>query len=303
MKTPAKKKTEAIVGVSFLLFGALLIFVAWMISPGLFRQPETSLERIQREGVIRIGYAIEAPYVYLSADGTMAGFEYETSQAIAARLEIGRVEWVQTEFGSLIAELEAGRFDVSAAGMFITPERARLVDFSEPTFHVRQALLVQAGNPFDLHAYADVPRHPEIRIAVLRGSIEADLLRESGVLETQIVSVPDALTGRVAVETGVVAGLALSMPTIQWITQQQSLGQTETAQPFTQPSLPSGQLIGFGAAAFRKTDQPLRQAWNQQLQHFIGSPEHLSILNRYGLGEADLPGSVTTAMILSAGSP
>lgn len=259
--------------------------------------------RIRRDGVVRIGYAIEAPYIFLDASGRLTGLEYETNQAIAARLAIPRTEWVQTEFGSLISELEEGRFDVIAAGMFITPERAQRVNFSEPTFHVRQALLVQVGNPYRLHSYADVQHNPQVKVAVLRGAIEEQILRQMGASETQIISVPDALTGRVAVESGIADCLALSWPTIQLMAQQQSLGHTEIAQPFVQPSVPGEHLVGFGAVALRKTDETLRDAWNQQLLQFIGSPEHLLLLARFGFSAEDLPGSVTTDMILSREIP
>jgi membrane-bound lytic murein transglycosylase MltF len=64
----------------------------------------------------------------------------EVAKQIAARLEVRQVKWRQAEFGALIAELEAGRIDVIAAGMFMTPERAQRVSFSVPSFHVRQGL-------------------------------------------------------------------------------------------------------------------------------------------------------------------
>jgi len=51
---------------------------------------------------------------------------------------------------------------------------------------------------------------------------------------------------------------------------------------------------------FRKADSDLLGAWNNAMAGFIGSPEHLRMLARYGLGEEVLPGKVTTSDILSS---
>ena len=44
---------------------------------------DDSLARVRRAGVLRIGYAIEAPYLFLDAGGKLTGLEYETAQAVA----------------------------------------------------------------------------------------------------------------------------------------------------------------------------------------------------------------------------
>lgn len=276
---------------------AAAIGLAWLM---LARQAGGTLDHVRREGVIRIGYAIEAPYAFLDADGRVTGESPEVARVVAARLGIPRIEWRQTEFGALLADLNAGRFDVIAAGMFITRERARDASFSEPTIHVTQGLLVQRGNPRRLTSYEAALRNPAARIAVLEGSVEAALFQRIGVPERQLVRVPDALAGRVAVESGLADGLALSAPTIQWLARQQKLGKTEAAHPFVQPTLSRSQLSGYVGFVFRKSDEDLRRAWNDQLRTFVGSVEHRQVLEQFGFTEADLPGTVSTSQILSS---
>ena len=300
--TDAKKLRGRVIRVrlTLVVVGVVCAASLWFaLSPAR----NSTLARVRRAGVLRIGYAIEAPYIFLDAEGKLTGLECETGKVVAGRLAIPRIEWVQTEFGSLISDLEADRFDIIVAGMFITPERARRVIFSEPTFHVRQALLVQVGNPYRLHSYTDVLQHPEVKIAALRGAIEEDLLSNLGVPESQRISVPDVLTGRVAVEIGLAGSLALSLPTIRRMVQQGAMGNTEISQPFAQPAPVGGYLNGFGAVAFRKSDDALRQAWNRELARFIGSAEHRVLLFQAGFSDDDLPGTVTTDMILSMDTP
>lgn len=265
---------------------------------------DLTLARIRREGVIRIGYAVEPPYVFINAGGEPTGCEIEVARELAVRLGVPRIEWYQTKFGSLIPELEAGYFDVIAAGMFITPERAQRVSFSEPTLHVRAALLVRSGNPHGLHAYEDILKVSgrQVKIAALHGSIEEAMIRQIGVPEAQIIVVPDALTGKAAVENGLVDGLALSAPTIRFMARHEKQGSTEMAMPFKAPEIMDGRLIGFTADVFRKADDALRTAWNQQLQTFIGTPEHRRMLAEFGFSEEELPGGITTADVLASGA-
>ncbi len=117
---------------------------------------------------------------------------------------------------------------------------------------------------------------------------------------SRVVEIPDVLTGRIALETGLVEALALSEPAVLFMTRRQMLGLTEIAEPFAQPRPARGPAREFGAAVFRKADDDLLEAWNRAMAGFIGSPEHLRMLARYGLSEEVLPGKVTTSEILSS---
>src|SRR5258707_10640763 len=49
---------------------AICIVAAAMIAPASGASAETTLQRIQRTGEVRIGYANEAPFAYTTPDGT-----------------------------------------------------------------------------------------------------------------------------------------------------------------------------------------------------------------------------------------
>lgn len=248
---------------------------------------------------IRIGYAIEAPYAFLRAGGEVTGESPEVAKVIAGRLGVRRIDWVQTNFDTLIPGLEARRFDLIAAGLFITPERGRRVAFSEPTFHARHALLVRRGNPQRLSSYEAAVAEPQVRIAVLSGAIEGEVLRRLGMPESRLVVVPDVLTGRVAVAKGLADGLALSSPTIRWMTRDEGEDATEMARPFAQPPPSFSAKIGYGGFAFRREDGGLRDAWNAAMADFIGSAEHRRLIAVFGFSEDELPGAISTADLLS----
>lgn len=270
-----------------------------LVGAGVLALGDRSLDRIGRAGTIRIGYAVEAPFAFLLPDNSVTGESPEVAREVVRRLGLGQITWVQTDFDRLIPDLEAGRFDVIAAGMFITAERAGRVSFSQPTFHVKQGLLVRAGNPIGLSSYAQAARMPSVRIAVLDGSVEERILQQSGISAERLIRTPDIATGWVAVETDLADGLALSAPTLRWIIEHERPTTLEMVEPFIQPEPALTVGLGYGGFAFRKEDRQLRAAWDTAMRPLIGSPEHLRIIQPFGFSEADLPGAISTEEVLA----
>lgn len=281
-----------------IIIPVLIAAVLSLIFLYFYSNRDVSLSKVQSKKVIRIGYAIEPPYAFLKPNKEVAGQSPDIAKHIAQKLGAEKFEWKQIEFSQIFKELQTGRIDVAAAGTFITPERAESVNFSEPIFHVRQGLLVLKGNPRKLNSYKNFAEMPEVKVAVIAGSVEQQFLRRAGVSDKQIVPVPDALTGRAAVENQNADCLALSSPTVQWMAIKDQLGKTEMAQPFEQFQIPTENRSGYGAFAFRKQDVNLLKAWNAELKKFIGTEEHKKMVAEYGFTDSELPGEVTTAEVL-----
>jgi len=272
------------------LFIATGIVVLLAVAYFHLDQTDGSLERVRETGVLRVGYAEEAPYAFLTPAGEVSGQSPELARRIAARLGVRNIEWRVVEFGALIDELRRGRIDVVAAGMFITRERAALVGFSDPMFHVQPGLLVARGNPHGLHSFDDVLAASGVRVAVLSGAVEGQALRSAGLPPRRLVDVPDAETGRVAVETGLADALALSAPSINWMILRRPPAKTEIAKPFTTSRPEFEPCLGYGAFAFRKEDKTLLEAWNREQRAFMATPEFVSLMQGFGFGRQELPG-------------
>jgi polar amino acid transport system substrate-binding protein len=277
--------------------GILLLASAF----GLYRfvTRDRSLSTVLDSGTIRIGYAIEAPHAFILPGGGVTGQSPEIAKRVATTLGIKRIEWRVAEFSALIPELEEGRIDVIAAGMFITPERASHVSFSEPIFHVVQGMLVARGNPHKLSSYKDILAKPGVRVAALAGAVEANILERIGLTESQLILVPDVLTGRVAVESGLADALALSSLTIAWMVDHDQLGKTEQARPFEQPDETVTDRTGYGAFAFRKADLKLLAAWNAALKTILAGQEYGDMMLRFGFTREEYPGAISTREILA----
>lgn len=246
---------------------------------------KTPLARFRAGEPFRIGYAVEPPYAFPRPDGTVTGEAPEIARRIARQIGITTIDWRQMEFGELLDALEAGQIDVIAAGMFITPERQRRALFSLPTIHVRPGLLVARGNPKEIASYHQVAARADLRIAVLSDSVEEQIMRRLGVAESRLVRIPDALSGRRVVETGLADALLLSEPTVQWMARTEQLGHTDM---LVAPG-DSLEVYGSTAFAFRLDAGSVREAWNEALRLYLGSPDHRALLAGLGLDGNPVP--------------
>ena len=269
--------------IAAVILAAAAAFIA--MRPG-----NDALSRARASGVIRVGYAVEAPYAFI-ADGAVTGVSPATAKLIAARLGL-RIEWVQTEFGSLIGELNAGRFDVIAAGLFVTPDRAASVAFSEPELRVRDGLLIPAGNPANLHSYADLIARPNLRVAVVAGSVEEQRLLELGLPPGRALKLPDAGHAMSAVAARAADALALSLPTVRYWAARDPLTDAIAVEE-------GGGGEAYVASAFRRDETALRAAWNGALSEILGRDAHLRAIAPLGFEPADLPGGVTLREVLA----
>lgn len=258
-----------------------------------FKPSDPALERIRETGVLRVGYAVEAPYAFIASDGLVTGESPELAKLVARELGVQRIEWILTTFDALIPDLREGRFDVVASGLFVTPEREALVAFAEPSLAVRAGLLVRKGNPLRLFDYRDAITDPAARVAVVAGSVEEHRLSARGLPHSRMLVVPDAITGCRAVESGTADALALSRPTTRLMARQfpglEAIAVIGSASP-------GGPEVEFRVAAAVSRARPaLRDAWNAAQARVVGSPEHLRAIALFGFEAADLPGAPRSA--------
>lgn len=264
------------------------------------RSEETTLQRMQREGVARVGYANEAPYAYVDEkNGQLTGEAPEIARVVLRQMGIARVEGILTEFGSLIPGLKARRFDIIAAGMYILPTRCREIAFTNPTYKIGEAFLVRAGNPLGLHSYADVAAHASARLGVVVGAVELAYARATGIPEARIAVLPDAPSAVAAVQAGRTDAYAGTALTIRDMLEKAGDGELERAEPFTDPVIEGKPASGYGAFGLRKDDDTLLEAFNEHLKTFIGSKRHLELVRPFGFTDAELPGDMTAARLCS----
>jgi polar amino acid transport system substrate-binding protein len=78
----------------------------------------------------------------IPGSGKPGGWDYDTVRELARRLNF-KAEFREIAWDSMIQGVATGQFDMAANGITVTPERARVVDFSSSYAQVHQRLLVR----------------------------------------------------------------------------------------------------------------------------------------------------------------
>ncbi|BDO16417.1 ectoine/hydroxyectoine ABC transporter substrate-binding protein EhuB (plasmid) [Klebsiella quasipneumoniae subsp. quasipneumoniae] len=272
MKKWLKKTQRTALGI-----GALALFINFSC------HADTALDKLNKTGEISIGYSNEEPFAYADASGKVTGESPEIARIIFKKLGAKKVDSVLTEWGALIPGLHAGRFDVIAAGMYITPERCKQVLFTDPQYQLGDTLLVKPGNPKKLHSYADFAKNHDLRLAVTAGTVELKYARDSGIADDQIIQVPNTTAQLQAVKAGradAAIGTALTMKDLA----KKGGSSVEATTDFVDD--PSH--IGYVALAFRPQDKELRDKVNAELKKWLGSEEHLRTVAPFGFDKSNI---------------
>ena len=113
------------------------------------------LSNIQSSGKLIV--ALEGawqPWSYHDESDTLVGYDVEVSRAIAEKLGV-EPEYVESDWDSLFAGLDAGRYDIVCNGVEVTDERAKTYDFTEPYGYIHTALAVRKDNE-DIKSFEDL---------------------------------------------------------------------------------------------------------------------------------------------------
>ena len=94
------------------------------------------------------------PWSYHDESDTLVGYDVEVSRAIAEKLGV-EPEYVESDWDSLFAGLDAGRYDLVCNGVEVTDERSKTYDFTTPYGYIHTALAVRKDNE-DIKSFEDL---------------------------------------------------------------------------------------------------------------------------------------------------
>ncbi len=116
---------------------------------------QDKLATIQANGKLVV--ALEGawqPWSYHDESDNLVGYDVEVSRAIAEKLGV-EPEYVESDWDSLFAGLDAGRYDIVCNGVEVTEERAKTYDFTTPYGYIHTALAVRKDNE-DIKSFEDL---------------------------------------------------------------------------------------------------------------------------------------------------
>lgn len=98
------------------------------------------------QAVLKVGTdAAYAPFEFIDKDGNFAGFDVELMQLIADELGM-KLEMQNVGWDGIIPGLMNGNYDCLISAMTITEERLKQIDFTQPYFATRQAIVIKEDN-------------------------------------------------------------------------------------------------------------------------------------------------------------
>lgn len=130
-------RRSALLTLSSLCLALLTAQAGAQPAPGL---PKTV--RLAMEG----GYP---PFSTVAPDGKITGFDADIAAEICRRIQLPCVQ-VQVEFDAMIPALRARKVDAIVASMSITPERQKVVDFTDKYYSTPARLVSKADAKFEI---------------------------------------------------------------------------------------------------------------------------------------------------------
>ncbi|MFI6036751.1 transporter substrate-binding domain-containing protein [Streptomyces sp. NPDC051315] len=169
-------------------------------------------------------------------DGKVQGFDVALVDLVAEDLGV-KQEILDTPFENFKtgAFLNSGECDLAAAGMTITEERKKNVDFSDPYFDATQAVLVdkKAG----VTSLADV-KSKKVKLGAQAQTTGEDYVTKQGFDPVSFESSDAVLNG---LRTGQVKAVVIDYPVVQgWLKDKANAGAFEVVD-----NLNTGEQYGF----------------------------------------------------------
>lgn len=233
------------------------------------------LDQLKEQGFARIAIANEPPWTMVTTGGEVSGAAPDLARAVLNKMGIKEIVASVSEYGAMIPGVQARRFDMVAAGLFIKPERCEAVLFSQPDLCDAESFMIKAGNPLNLRSFADVASSGA-KIGVVGGGTEEKLAIEAGVDRANIVVVPDPQSGAKLLQDGRIDVYALPVLSISDLLKKAEDPSLAMFAPVENTP------IFCAGVAFRKQDGALRDAYDVALAEIKASGEFAAIIEPYG---------------------
>jgi polar amino acid transport system substrate-binding protein len=106
----------------------------------------TQVSGLVTAGTLTVGTELPAPPFWIGDDydSLTGGFEVDLAKEIAKRLNLGTTKFVEMPFTGLVAGQQC-ECDIDFSQVTITPDRAKVAQFTEPYFDANQGSLVKKG--------------------------------------------------------------------------------------------------------------------------------------------------------------
>jgi Na+/H+-dicarboxylate symporter/ABC-type amino acid transport substrate-binding protein len=124
------------------------------------------LARIQRTGELRVGYNDGIiPFCYRNSANRLAGYDVAYAYQLARDLNV-RLSFIPFQWQHLASDLEAGRFDIAMAGIYVTADRLLRLKVSIPYFQSPLAFFMPRDRASAFRSRSEILKRRALRIGI-----------------------------------------------------------------------------------------------------------------------------------------
>ena len=131
------------------------------------------LPEIKARGTLRVAVANLTPFVIKGEDGTLSGFEIDSTKKLAESLAV-KVEYVERPFCELVDAVVDGEADIIASGFSNTPARRNILDFSLPYHDTEYYAVVEKDRAKQAKSLRGLNKS-DVKIGYQRGGVSSDV--------------------------------------------------------------------------------------------------------------------------------
>lgn len=170
----SRKSGQKVVVICFLLIFCL---AALGQAKGIRQElsQESTLEKVQKRGVLKVGFSTFVPWAMKDKKGEFIGFEIDVAKQLAEDIGV-EPEFIPTKWSGIIPSLLTGKFDIIIGGMGIRPERNLKVNFSIPYDHSGMSIVANKKLARGFDSLDDFNK-PDINVVARMGTTAAAAAR------------------------------------------------------------------------------------------------------------------------------
>jgi polar amino acid transport system substrate-binding protein len=220
-----------------------------------------------------------APMELFDDEDQPTGFDYDLSQAIAAKLGV-KFSFEDQDWDGIIPSLQSGSHDIIMSGMNDTVERQKVLDFVD-YFSAGFAVVVPAGNPEKINTFADLCGKT---VAIQTATAQIDLVNAvnpSCAKKIQVLEFPTDGDAQNAIRAGKASAGVNDGQVAAYTAQTAGEGKYfEVVVPTDAPEGYTSVLTGIGVL---KKNTGLSKAIQAALKSLIADGNYAALLKKWNL--------------------
>lgn len=135
------------------------------------------LADIHTRGALRVAHTNDyQPFSFTDDAGTPVGIDVDLAHRLADTLGVP-LQWIDTTWSTLVADLQANRYDIAMSGVSVTAERASVGCFTTPYFETGKTALTRCAADRTFESLAQL-NDPSVTIIVNPGGTNERFVRD-----------------------------------------------------------------------------------------------------------------------------